>query len=328
MKVTHTIRQTAYTTMIAASLLAAGCDKDDDEQEANTLTIRETVSAGPDFTLLEAAVIKAGLAETLNNTPDLTVFAPDDAAFKMLDLNGDGTPDLDTEAKINALNTAGVTLLKKVLQYHVLGTRVVASAVPAGPNAPVATLDGENVFATRNTNGVYINGIKVKSADVNASNGVIHVIEKVLIPSAGTDLVGIAATNPNFTYLVAAITRADASGTSITGALKAPGPLTVLAPVNQAFIDAGFPTIASIQAADPNTLKNILLYHVIPSRVFSSDLTEGAKPATAGGGTITITLAGGAKVKGNSNPAASSIIITNVVASNGVIHAIDKVLLP
>ncbi|MHA4842891.1 fasciclin domain-containing protein [Flavitalea antarctica] len=328
MKLTHTTRQSAYAMIIAASMFLVGCDKDDDEEDAKTLTVTETVVASPDFTLLEAAVIKAGLAETLNNTTNLTVFAPDDAAFKLLDLNGDGTPDLDTEAKINALNAAGVTLLKKVLQYHVLGTRVASSAVPAGPNAPVASLDGENIFVTRNTNGVYVNGVKVKSADVNASNGVIHVIDRVLIPSGGVDIVGIAGANPNFSYLVAAVTRADASGTSISGALKAAGPLTVFAPVNQAFIDAGFPTIASIQAADANTLKNILLYHVVPARVFSSDLTEGAKPATAGGATVTITLGGGAKVKGNSSPVASNIVVTNVMASNGVIHAIDKVLIP
>ncbi|RYY27463.1 MAG: fasciclin domain-containing protein, partial [Chitinophagaceae bacterium] len=214
------------------------------------------------------------------------------------------------------------------LQYHVLATSVEASAVPAGPNAPVASLDGENVFATRNTTGVFINGVKVKTADVAASNGIIHIVEKVLIPSGGLDIVGLAAANPNFSYLVAAVLRADASGTSISGALKAAGPLTVFAPVNQAFIAAGFPTIASIQAADPNTLKNILLYHVIAARVFSSDLAEGAKPATAGGGTVTITLAGGAKVKGNANPVASNIAITNVVAANGVVHAIDRVLLP
>ncbi|RYF93829.1 MAG: fasciclin domain-containing protein, partial [Chitinophagaceae bacterium] len=155
-----------------------------------------------------------------------------------------------------------------------------------------------------------------------------HIIEKVLIPAGGLDIVDLAAADPRFTYLVAAVTRADASGTSISGALKAAGPLTVFAPVNQAFIDAGFPTIESIQAADPNTLSNILLYHVISARVFSSDLTEGATPTTAGGGVLTITLTGGAKVKGNANPMPANIAVTNVVAANGVIHAVDKVLLP
>jgi uncharacterized surface protein with fasciclin (FAS1) repeats len=76
-------------------------------------------------------------------------------------------------------------------------------------------------------------------------------------------------------------------------------------------------------------LKNILLYHVIPARVFSTDLTAGATPVTAGGGgTVTITLSGGAKVKGNASPVASDMIVTNVVAFNGVIHAIDKLLVP
>ncbi|MBO9566792.1 MAG: fasciclin domain-containing protein [Niastella sp.] len=310
-------------TLSAGTLAMTGCDKDDDDKPVQR-NITETVVNDPQLTLLEAAVVKAGLANTLATTANLTVFAPDDAAFKQVDLNGDGTADLDTEAKINALDANGVALLTAVLQYHVLASKVMAADVPAGPNAAITTLGGKQAFATRNSAGVFINGVKVKKADVSATNGVIHIVDRVLMPPSG-NIVQTASANPNFTYLVAAVQRA---GTDIVNALTAAGPLTVLAPTNQAFINAGFPTIASIQAADPNTLKPILLYHVVGARVFSSDLTEGAQPTTAGGGKVTITLSGGAKVKGNGNPSASNIVATDIVTTNGVIHVIDRVLLP
>lgn len=308
----------------AGSLAITGCDKDDDDDNGMQMNVTQIVVNDPQFSLLEAAVTKAGLANTLATTANITVFAPDNDAFKKLDLNGDGTADLDTEAKIMALDNSGVALLTAVLQYHVLGSKVTSGNVPAGPNAEITTLGGKKAFATRNSAGVFINGVKVKKADVNATNGVIHVIDRVLLPPAG-NIVETAAANPNFTFLVAAAQRA---GTDIVNALTAAGPLTVFAPTNQAFIDAGFPTIAAIQAADPNVLKPILLYHVIGARVFSSDLTEGAQPTTAGGGKLTITLAGGAKVKGNGNAQASGIVATDIVTTNGVIHVINGVLLP
>lgn len=286
--------------------------------------ITETIVNDPQLTLLDAAVVKAGLSQTLATTANLTVFAPDDAAFKQVDLNGDGVPDLDTEAKINALSAEGVALLTAVLQYHVLGSKVKAANVPAGPNAAITTLGGKQLFAASNNAGVFINGVKVKKADISATNGVIHEVGRVLIPPAG-NIVQTASGNPNFSYLVAAVQWA---GNDIVNALTAAGPLTVFAPTNQAFINAGFPTIASIQAANPNTLKPILLYHVMGARVFSSDLTEGAQPTTAGGGNVTITLSGGAKVKGNGNTSTSNIIATDIVTTNGVIHVIDGVLLP
>jgi uncharacterized surface protein with fasciclin (FAS1) repeats len=313
MYTTNLIRKAGLFLAIASVSFLSSCDKDDDTPAAQNIT--QVVVNGANFSLLEAAVVRAGLADTLANTPNLTVFAPDNDAFTAAGLN---------EAAINALP---IETLKAVLRYHVLTARVPSGSVPAGPNAEVTTYGGGKIFATRGTAGVFINGVKVKTADVSASNGVIHVVSRVLFPPSG-NIVATAQANPNLSYLVEAVLRADASGTSISGALSAAGPLTVFAPTNQAFIDAGFPTIASIKAADPNTLKNILLYHVVAARVFSSDLTEGAQPTTAQGGKVTIKLAGGAKVRGASNTTDSNITITDIVTTNGVVHVIDKVLLP
>ncbi|MDF2188001.1 fasciclin domain-containing protein [Paraflavitalea sp. CAU 1676] len=307
----------------AATLTLTACSKSDDDKPAEK-NINETVAADAQLTLFEAAVVKAGMSNTLASTSNLTLFAPDDNALKQIDLNGDGTADLDTEAKIKALDANGVAVLTTVLQYHLLTTKVMAADVPAGPNAEISTYGGKKAFATRNNAGVFINGVKVKKADIAATNGVIHIVERVLMPPMG-NIVETIAINPNFTFLVAASQRV---GLDILNTLSAPGPLTAFAPTNQAFIDAGYPSIASIQATPAATLKPILLNHVIAARLFTSDLTEGAQPASLGGGKLTITLAGGAKVKGNGNTTAASLSITDVMATNGVIHVVDKILLP
>lgn len=308
---THILRLSVY----ALPFLLLSCSKDDDNETPAAKTVTEVVVDNPSFSILEAAVVRANLGGALSTTQNITVFAPDNDAFAASGI---------TEATVNSLP---VETLTAVLQYHVLETRVPAASVPAGPNAEVNTLSDETLFATRNNAGVFINGTQVKSADVEASNGIIHVVSRVLMPPMG-NIVEMAAANPDMTYLVAAVTRADASGTSVSGALSAAGPLTVFAPTNQAFIDAGFATVGDIQAADPTTLRDILLHHVIAARVFSSDLTEGATPTTAGGGQVTITLAGGAKVQGASNDDPSAITAADIVADNGVIHVIDQVLLP
>ncbi len=203
----------------------------------------------------------------------------------------------------------------------------MAADVPAGPNAKVVTAGGDSVFVTKNTKGVFVNGIPVTQADIAADNGVIHAIARVLLPPAG-NLVQVVQADTSLTYLVAAVLRASTGTTNVAGVLSTGGIFTVFAPTNDAFRAAGFPTIASINAADPNTLTGILTYHVLAGRAFSSDLAEGAKPATLNGGTVTISLTGGATVKGNSNTGKSNIIATNIMASNGVVHKIDQVLLP
>src|SRR5205085_170457 len=114
--------------------------------------------------------------------------------------------------------------------------------VPAGPNAKVVTAGGDSVFVTRNASGVYINGVKVVTPDIAASNGVIHVIEKVLMPPAG-NLVQVASADTTFSYLVAAVVRASTGTTNVAAALSANSILTVFAPTNNAFRKAGFATI-------------------------------------------------------------------------------------
>ena len=289
------------------------CKKDNTTEVDST--INGIVSASPDFSTLNAAIVKAGLANTLEGTGPITVFAPSNTAF--------------TASGITSSVLAGLTAdqAKNILLYHTVASKIMASQVPAGPNAPVAAANGDTLYVTNNSAGVFVNGIKVTQADVAASNGVIHIIGKVLLPPSG-NIVEMAQADTSFSYLVAAVVRASEGSTNVAQVLSGAGPFTVFAPTNDAFRAAGFPTIASIQAADPAVLTSILTYHVIGARVFSSDLTNGEQATTVNGGKVTIGLTSGATVKGNSNTMASNIIATNIMATNGVIHVIDRVLLP
>lgn len=304
----NTTRKLFLFGALVAVFSISACKKDNTVPADNT--INGIVSATPDFSTLNAAVKKAGLSATLSSTGPFTVFAPNNAAF---------TASGITPAVLASLTSDQA---KNILLYHTIAAKIMAADVPAGPNAPVDAANGDKVYVTKNSSGVFINGIKVTDADVKASNGVIHVIGNVLMPPSG-NIVEMAQANPNLSYLVAAVVTAN-----LQGALSGAGPLTVFAPTNDAFKAAGFPTIASIQAADPAVLTSILTYHVIGARVFSSDLTDGAQVATLNGEKVTIGLNSGATVKGMSNPSASKIIATNMVATNGVIHVIDQVLLP
>lgn len=309
------VKKSAMMIGIAATVLLLAC-KEDKKETVVEKTITDIVVSSPNFSLLKSALTQAGLVDVLKGKGPFTVFAPDNDAF--------AAAGLETEAKIKAVPVA---TLKKILLYHVVGQKVPASAIAMASNTPVPTAAELNVFVTKNASGVFVNGVMVKKADVMASNGVIHVINNVLMPPTG-NIVQVAQANPNFSLLVAAVLRASEGSTNVAQVLSGAGPLTVFAPNNQAFIAAGFPDAAAIKAADPAVLTSILTYHVIGTRVFSSDLAEGAKPATVNGGMVTITLNGGAKVKGNKNSSPAVISPANIVTTNGVIHVINQVLLP
>lgn len=294
----------------------ASCSDDDntpDPEEQSTIT--DIVVSNPNFSMLKTAVIKADLGETLASKGPFTVFAPDNDAFEAAGITSSDLENLSAEA------------LSDILLYHTLDSKVQASGVPAGPNSPVETVNGNSIYLTSNDMGVFVNGNKVEEADVNASNGVIHVIGNLLMPPIG-NIVETAQANDNLSFLVAAVVRASEGGTNVAQVLSSETTFTVFAPTNQAFMDAGFPDIASIQAADPNTLASILTYHVIETRAFSSDLVDGANLTTINGGTIEVELGVNATVKGNMNASPSTIIGLNTAATNGVVHVIDQVLLP
>src|SRR5690606_22647744 len=146
----------------------------------------DVVSSNNSFSLLKSAVVKADLATTLSGNGPFTVFAPNDQAFEASGVTS------------STIQTLTPDQLKDILLYHTLGSKVLAANVPTGPNAAVATVGGDNIYVTKNNNGVFVNGWKVTQADIAASNGVIHSIERVLMPPAG-NLVAVAQNNSNLT---------------------------------------------------------------------------------------------------------------------------------
>lgn len=308
----------ALCLLIFTGMLATSCKKSN-PGPGKPKSIYETISCDPEFSYLTAAVNKAGLVNALNQRgkTSLTLFAPTNDAFKAA-----GFKSLSDLAAIPD------STLQAILLYHVLGSKVEADQIPQANNTPVTTLNGQPIYATRTSDSkVFINGVSVIKANIEATNGVIHAINRVLFPATGT-IVQTAISNPNLSLLVAAVLRASQGTTNVAAVLSGAGPFTVFAPTNQAFINAGFPDAASINAADPNTLTSILTYHVIAGRIFSSDLSNGIKPATVNGETVTITLTHGPQVQGISNATPSNIVATDIVTTNGVVHVIDQVLLP
>ncbi|MEO8771509.1 MAG: fasciclin domain-containing protein [Ferruginibacter sp.] len=316
MKQKNQIRQWVALILLGTlfTVTLTSCKKDDNPAPVVTSnTITDKVVADASLTLLEKAVIKAGLDVTLKGTGPFTVFAPDDAAFAASGISS---------ATIDALTPAQLSTL---LLYHTIPAKILAADVPAGPNAKVVTASGDSVFVTKNSSGVFINGIKVTTADIVADNGVIHKIGRVLNPPAGNIVQTAVASGLD--SLVKAVTLAGLAGT-LSG-----GTLTVFAPTNQAFTDL----LAALSLTDINqipiaTLTAVLTYHVVGGRAFSSDLANGSLGMLAGGNT-TINLSngtgGGPTILGNSNGTTkSNIIATNIVCTNGVVHLIDHVLLP
>lgn len=184
-----------------------------------------------------------------------------------------------------------------------------------------------------------MNGARVTTADVRANNGIVHIIDQVLMPPAG-NILSVAAADTSLSYLVAAAQR---GGAIVTDALSGSTALTVFAPTNAAFRAAGYATPAAVQAIPAATLTGILTNHVVANaRGYSPTLTNGATLTTAGGGSLTVTVGTGTALsvtsRGSSGTASSVLSNTvmsgtlmqnrDVTATNGVLHKINRILLP
>ncbi|MBK9133580.1 MAG: fasciclin domain-containing protein [Betaproteobacteria bacterium] len=309
-----------------AALAACGGGDDDAAQAPVPGTLAQEASTRG-FTALVAAADKAGLVGALSSTSaSLTVFAPTDAAFTAL---AGRLGFASAAAMVAALD--GPTLAK-LLQYHVLPTRQQASDLAAGAATRHTLYQFEGAAATlalSTTAGVRItdevlNQATVTSADVPASNGVIHVIDRVLVPPGVLTVVQMAQANPSFSVLVQAVTSANLAGT-----LGSAGPFTVFAPSDTAFAAAlSELSLTATQLLARPELAAILGYHVVPGDVRAADVAALPKPAavaTVQGGVFTVdaTLA----ITDGRNRRAR-LAATDIVASNGVIHVVDNVLLP
>lgn len=290
------------------AFVASGCD-DDDEILVEEDSLLEVIQENPQLTILETILTMpefSALAEAAaDEDSELTIFAPTDAAFA----------NLLTTLGVSSLSDLPMSVVREIVEYHILGQELTASEITAGQ---AMTLQGENVNITT-SGGVQVNGIPVTQADLNAENGVIHVIGGVLLPAEPTAVAGTilapAYFSNNFTILVEALRTAG-----LIDDLLGAGPFTVFAPTNDAFAAAG---ITSLEGIANDRLMKILQYHVVSGEVMASELTEGAVATLAGMPFYVSLTNDGAFLNGN-----SEVVTTNLEYSNGVVHVINRTLLP
>ncbi len=283
----------------AASAHCGACGHGDKSNSAKTADIVGTAASAGNFNTLLAAAKAAGLVETLKSDGPLTVFAPTDDAFSKL-------PSGTVEKLL-----ADPDRLGAILKYHVVAGNVLAADVVKLKQ--VKTVLGQSLDIDT-SNGVKVGTANVVATDVKASNGVIHVIDSVLIPN--NDIIEVARSAGSFKTLLTALDAAD-----LTGALRSAGPFTVFAPTDEAFAKLPDGTVEGL-LKDKEKLKAILTYHVVSGEVLASDVVKLNEAKTLQGQAVKIDATNGVKVN------ESNVVKTDVKATNGVIHVVDSVLLP
>jgi transforming growth factor-beta-induced protein len=265
--------------------------------------IVDTAVADGRFKTLAAALTAAGLVDTLKGKGPFTVFAPTDDAFAKLPK---GT--LETLLKPESKKA-----LTDILTYHVASGSLLAADVVK--MALIDTVNGSPVKVKVDGSKVFMNDAQVVITDIKTSNGVIHVIDSVILPPK--DIVDTAVADGRFKTLATALTAAG-----LVDTLKGKGPFTVFAPTDEAFAKLPAGTLTAL-LADKAKLTAILTYHVVSGRVMAGDVVKLTTANTVNGKPVTIKVDGG-KVYINN----AQVIITDILTSNGVIHVIDTVILP
>jgi len=294
------------------------------EEEMEETTVVDVALSSPDFSTLVAAVQAAGLVETLQGEGPFTVLAPTneafDAAFDALGITAEELlADVDT--------------LTAILTYHVLPLEADSATVVSLDGQSVATVNGESVAISVVDGAVMVDDATVTTTDLEADNGVVHVIDSVLLPAAVVDALGaamsdeativdVATDSGDFPTLVAAL-----QATGLDEVLSGEGPFTVFAPTEEAFgaLLAALDVTAEELLAGTELLTSVLTYHVVGVDAPASVVVtlDGQDVETVNGATVLVTVGDGGVLVNEAN-----VITTDIFGSNGVIHVIDAVLLP
>jgi uncharacterized surface protein with fasciclin (FAS1) repeats len=297
--------------------LAACGDLKSDEVHAPPANVVVVAQSDPRFSILVEAVTAAGLVNTLSGTGPFTVFAPTNDAFAAL---------LTELGITKAALLADRPLLTSVLTYHVVPGRVTKAEVPAG--RAITTVQGASFQVDAAGSALVITDGRnrksnITATDLLAANGVVHVVDKVILPP--TTVVGVAQGNPDFSILVEAVTAAGLGGT-----LSGAGPFTVFAPTNAAF--TALLTELNVSKADllanRPLLTAVLTYHVLPAKVLRAGVPAGKAITTVQGSIFKVDAVGSGLVITDGRNRKANITATDLTATNGTVHVIDKVILP
>jgi len=311
--------------VLASTIVFVGCDDDDDDNTPTQTqqTIADVASGNADFSILVDILQRTDLVETLDSPGDYTVFAPNNKAFEdALQVLGYASVD-ELEA---GLTTAG---LRNVVLYHVIGAEVKAADVTTGFQNMLGThSSGENLDAYIQVAGGTVtvnNTATVSTPDLDASNGVIHAVNAVLLP---LDVVELASLSPDHTSLVTTLKSTDSDGDGTPGELvgvlqDADATYTVFAPINKAFDDIE----STVTQLTDEQVGKVLTYHVVSgNNVTAAEVAPGPVP-TVNGDNITLGTTNGVTVSDVSNKT-YNVIVADIQGTNGVIHVIDGVLIP
>ncbi|WP_268122071.1 fasciclin domain-containing protein [Roseivirga pacifica] len=298
--------------LLALFVTISACDNDDDSPDPmpEPQTITEIASANDDFSILVSALVKADLAGLLDSNGSFTVFAPTNDAFE--------------KAGITSLDNLSAADLRPILLNHVVSGEILSTDLQAGDNyVSSENASGPNetklsLYINAGDNVVVNNNATVTTPNLEASNGVIHVIDNVI--SADVDVVDIALQNSNFSELVGALQAAEGD---LVSTLQGDGPFTVFAPTNAAF-EAIAEVTAELSASE---LANVLTYHVVSGNVQSSMLSDEMSVTAINQGTFSIDLDGDMPQIMDASGATVTIVLTDVQGINGVVHVVNKVLL-
>jgi len=320
--------------LLAGAFTGAQCSNTASTDDANSdKTIVEVASSNEAFSTLVTAVQAADLVETLSGEGPFTVFAPTNAAFEKLP---EGTV-------AGLLKPENKELLTNILTYHVVAGEFKAEAViaainDAGGTAELETVAGGILSASLEGDAVVLtdeqgNTATVTTTDVDASNGVIHIIDAVVMPGMEEEpnIVEVASSNEAFSTLVAAVQAAD-----LVETLQGEGPFTVFAPTNAAFEKLPEGTVTTLlEPENKGTLAGILTYHVVAGELNAEAVAAAIEAGngtatieTVSGGTLTAMVQGGNVVLKDEQGNTATVTTTDVEASNGVIHIIDTVVMP
>jgi uncharacterized surface protein with fasciclin (FAS1) repeats len=273
-----------------------------------TTTVVDIIVNSEDHTLLEAAVGAAGLVDALSGEGPFTVFAPTDDAITAL----------VTELGITADDLLALEGLADILTYHVVGATALSTDLMDGDT--FTTLNGADITISIMDGTVMVNNATVTVADITTDNGVVHVIDAVLLPptpEVTPTVADIIAESTDHTVLAAVLDSAD-----LDVVLAGEGPFTVFAPTDAAF-DAVPPMVLLDLLTDNAALTNVLTYHVAGDSLMSTDLSDGQNIETLFGADVTITIVDGNVMVNN-----AMVTVADIVGANGVVHVIDAVLLP
>jgi uncharacterized surface protein with fasciclin (FAS1) repeats len=300
------IRNKKVLLALPLALALGACDDDDDPMNPmdQTADIITTAADAGSFNTLLTALDAASLTGALQEPGPFTVFAPTDAAFA----------EIDSEVLSDLL--ADTELLAAVLTYHVVPGLFAAADVVGLSSAP--TLNGKPVALSFDGMNVMVDGATVVATDIEASNGIIHVIDQVILPEPIADIVQVAKGADIFSTLLTAV---EAAG--LTETLKMDGPYTVFAPTDDAFGEVD-PDALNALLADTEALAAVLTYHVVPGSFAAADVLARDFLTTANGAQAAISLDGEGKPRIDD----ALIVSTDIGARNGIIHVIDRVIFP